>query len=648
MARYSPEQLYKLYKDGFQGCLWEQHIFDHLLEVSKYAYFGDGAKRIVGTGKGKLSTPYKSVLKFDKNPYNERQVTSDCVSHSTRNAVDVTRAVEIDVKRNREAWIARGATEAIYGARGHGGQGMSCARAAEFVSKYGGVLVRKNYKGVIDLTKYQGMLGAGWGGRGLPDKVIDLANDHQVKTVSLVRTVEEARDALANGYGISVCSMYGFSNKRDSKGFAKPQGSWAHAMAWIACDDTGSEPAFLVQNSWGCYSDDTEVLTKTGWKLFKNLTDTDILATLNPNNHYLEWQQIQQKFEYDYNGYLNHYHFRGVDLLVTDNHNMYIGKLNSDLDRIDSWQLIESQNCPKYIHIKKNAKWKGEEVENIKIGSNIISMDLWLEFLGYFISEGHTCNHKKVMSNGDIKYYGLVGISQNKKESREIIQNCINKLPFRFSSNMVSYDKSLYNKLKIYGKAHQKYIPDYIKNLSSRQQKIFFDAMMLGDGSRSNGKINYYTSSKKLADDMQELILKIGLAADIIEINRIGRDNEKNGHKNITRHKEYRLNIKEISLTPREHNGTKPILLPYNGKIYCATIPNHIMYVRRNGRAVWCGNSWNSGGHPEWDTIPNGSFLIKADVAAGMLKGNGAYAFSDFDGFPLQKLPDYGFDYLES
>jgi hypothetical protein len=647
MPRYSPEQLLKLYKDGFHGCIDEPHITEHLMEISKYAYFGDGAKRIVGSGKGKLSTPYKSVYKFDKNPYNERQVTGDCVSHSTRNAVDVTRAVEIDIKKNKKSWIARGATEAIYGARGGSFQGMSCARAATFVSKDGGVLVRKNYKGVVDLTNYQGMLGAGWGGRGLPDKVLDLANDHQVKTVSLVRTVEEARDALANGYGISVCSMYGFSSTRDKNGFAKPQGSWAHAMAWIACDDTSSEPAFLVQNSWGCYSDDTEVLTKQGWKLFKNLTDTDILATLNPNNHYLEWQQVQQKFEYDYNGYLNHYHFRGVDLLVTDNHNMYVGKLHSDLDKTDAWQLVESKDCPKYIHIKKNAKWKGEEVENIKIGQHIISMDLWLEFLGYFISEGHTCNHKKVMSNGDIKYYGLVGISQNKKESREIMQNCVNKLPFRFSSNMVSYDKNLYNELKIYGKAHQKYIPNYIKNLSSRQQKIFFEAMMLGDGSRSYGKINYYTSSKKLADDMQELILKIGLAADIIEVNRIGRDNGKNGQKNITRHKEYRLNIKEISLTPREHNGTTPLLLPYQGKIYCATVPNHIMYVRRNGRAVWCGNSWNSGGHPEWGPIPNGSFLIHADVAAGMLKGNAAYAFSDFDGFPPQKLPDYGFDYLK-
>ncbi len=255
MARLSPNDLYNEYRKGFQGCLWEEHVFNELLESSKYAYFGDGAKRIKNSGKGKLSTPYKSVFKFDSNPYNERQTTGDCVSHATRNAVDVSRAVEIDVHRDKESWIARGATEAIYGARGHGGQGMSCSRAATFVSQSGGVVVRKNYKGVADFTKYNGGLGAGWGSRGLPDPVIDLANDHQIKTVSLVRTIEEARDALANGYGLAVCSSYGFTNKRDSKGFAKVSGSWAHAMAWIACDDTGSEPAFLVQNSWGKWND---------------------------------------------------------------------------------------------------------------------------------------------------------------------------------------------------------------------------------------------------------------------------------------------------------------------------------------------------------------------------------------------------------
>jgi hypothetical protein len=255
MARLSPQELYNNYRKGFSGCIWEQNIFDHLMETSKYALFGDASKKIKNSGKSKLSTPYKSVLKFDKNPYNERQTTGDCVSHGTRNACDVSRAVEIDVHGEREGWIARGATEAIYGARGWAGQGMSCSRAAEFVSTVGGVVVRQNYPGVADFTKYNGNLGAGWGGRGLPDKVIDLANDHQIKTVSLVKTIEEARDALANGYGLAVCSNYGFSNKRDKKGFAAQSGSWGHCMAWIACDDTGDEPAFLVQNSWGKWND---------------------------------------------------------------------------------------------------------------------------------------------------------------------------------------------------------------------------------------------------------------------------------------------------------------------------------------------------------------------------------------------------------
>lgn len=255
MPRFSPKELYDNYRQGFSGCIWQQEVFDHLMENSKYALFGDASKKIKSSGKGKLSTPYKSVLKFDKNPYNERQTTGDCVSHGTRNACDISRAVEIDVEGEKESWVARGATEPIYGSRGWSGQGMSCARAAEFVSQIGGILVRQDYKGVVDLSRYNGNLGAGWGGRGLPDSVMDLANDHQIKTVSLVKTVDEARDALANGYGLAVCSNYGFSSTRDKKGYAKTSGSWAHCMAWIACDDTGGDTSFLVQNSWGKWND---------------------------------------------------------------------------------------------------------------------------------------------------------------------------------------------------------------------------------------------------------------------------------------------------------------------------------------------------------------------------------------------------------
>ena len=263
MARLKPEELYELYrKENIIGCIDEPHVFEELMQSSKYAYFADGAKSIKDSGKGKLALPFKSVLKFDKKAYSERQTTGDCVSHGTRSAVDLSRAVEIDIKGEKEGWHYRGATEAIYGARGHGGQGMSCSRAATFISQSGGILLRKNYPGIADFSKYNGNLGAGWGSRGLPDKVIDEAEKHQVKTVSLIKSTEEARDALANGYGICVCSGYGFSNKRDSKGIARKSGSWAHAMAWVAVDDTHdryNETLFLVQNSWGLWNSGPKV-----------------------------------------------------------------------------------------------------------------------------------------------------------------------------------------------------------------------------------------------------------------------------------------------------------------------------------------------------------------------------------------------------
>jgi C1A family cysteine protease len=128
---------------------------------------------------------------------------------------------------------------------------MSCSGAARYVNKKGGILLRKDY-GSIDLSKYNSSVGAS---HKVPKDIYTKeAQKHQVKTISMITTVEEARDALANGYAISVCSGYGFSSKRDSNGIAKRSGGWSHAMAWISCDDTRTvhnETLFLVQNSWG-------------------------------------------------------------------------------------------------------------------------------------------------------------------------------------------------------------------------------------------------------------------------------------------------------------------------------------------------------------------------------------------------------------
>lgn len=253
----TPEQLLDAYTNGFIGSIGDPEGTAQLLEELPMPLFGSAAENLFGTGDGKLSLPFKSVLKFFPGfGSDERQTTGDCVSHAIRNAADMARAVEIDIKQEREEFVARGATEGIYGVRGHTGEGMTCSRAARFVSKDGGILLRKKY-GQYDLSKYNGSLASSWGRTGTPQELINEAKKNPVGTVSLVRSVQEAKDALANGYGIALCSMYGFSSNRDDNGIARRQGSWAHAMAWIGCDDTKTrlnETLFLIQNSWGLWN----------------------------------------------------------------------------------------------------------------------------------------------------------------------------------------------------------------------------------------------------------------------------------------------------------------------------------------------------------------------------------------------------------
>ena len=248
----TPKHIWKLYRDGFVGSFCDEEDLAKLLGELKTPVFGATAYRLFGSGERKLSLPFKSLLRFDSSfGPSERQTTGDCVSHSTRNAIDITRAVEIDVKGEFESFDARGATEAIYQSRGHKTQGMSCSKAARYVNQNGGILLRKDY-GEVDLSEYDSSLGVY---HKIPTSVYKTeAKKHQVKTVSLITTVEEARDALANGYSMSVCSGHGFSSRRDKHGIAKKSGGWSHAMAWIGCDDTHeihSETLFLLQNSWG-------------------------------------------------------------------------------------------------------------------------------------------------------------------------------------------------------------------------------------------------------------------------------------------------------------------------------------------------------------------------------------------------------------
>jgi hypothetical protein len=365
----------------------------------------------------------------------------------------------------------------------------------------------------------------------------------------------------------------------------------------------------IASFSQQCYDPETEILTVEGWKHHRELSPDLEVATLNPKTFEIEYQIPTSLLRYPYEGPMHHFQGKQVDLFVTPNHKLFVkiyGRTH--------WELVEASRVAQIAHghieFKKDGLWQGGEDESdITIpGATIVKQfasgqssyqrqDIaidhhsFLEFLGYFISEGCFCESPQRSWTRHI-----IEIAQKTGRTAENIESCIKSLPFNAYRSIDKYgcmrwrieDKSLLQFLKPLGKAHQKFIPRWALNRSPSDLRILFEALIEGDGSvdQRSGWTRYYTTSKRLADDVQELAFRLGYAANISYV-------EPRPPRNPLRC--YRVSIIQHRTTPLIRlNGTTSSrldVIQYCGMVWCIEVPNHIIYVRRNGKPVWCGNS---------------------------------------------------------
>ena len=153
-------------------------------------------------------------------------------------------------------------------------------------------------------------------------------------------------------------------------------------------------------------------------------------------------------------------------------------------------------------------------------------------------------------------------------------------------------NKELCIYLHQFGTALTKHLPEWLKTLSASQIKLFIEWYLRGDGDRKLDRWRGYTASKQLADDFQELALYGGISADIKYRNPRtsvlrGRSISDNDSYVIT------FNLKQNEPEVYQRNKQKSIVTISHRAdfVYCVEVPNHIIYVRRNGRCCWCGNT---------------------------------------------------------
>lgn len=189
---------------------------------------------------------------------NTPQQVGDCVSWGAANAVNYLQAVQIVRDGKQDAfhaayppWIY--GTSRVDVGRAHGsrftGDGSVGAYAAEALNKYG--CLRADYDQV---PPYSGAIAREWGSKGVPAWAKEVAKPYLVQTVAPVNSAADARDAICNGFPVTIASgWWGTDNIPVVNGrrVAQRTTSWGHQQCLIAYDGSGKEPLFYCLNSWG-------------------------------------------------------------------------------------------------------------------------------------------------------------------------------------------------------------------------------------------------------------------------------------------------------------------------------------------------------------------------------------------------------------
>lgn len=349
------------------------------------------------------------------------------------------------------------------------------------------------------------------------------------------------------------------------------------------------EKFIILRVAANCFDPETEILTKEGWKKYYELKYNDLFVTLNKEG-LIEYQKPERIIiQTDYSGVMYKLKTKYLDIMVTPNHRLLVKrKITLRKDRPKEMKIrkkigksyffteyypeyaVDNYGKPRWF--KKNGKW----APSYKISSKYKSFRIedFIELLGYYIAEGN------IQDN-------LIIINQRKEQSKNKILECIKRMKLQYSlyiDKIAIRNSELLEEFKKLGKASNKYIPRWVLDLHKEYLEILWKALVLGDGWKTGSSESYSTTSYKLAGQIQELLLKMGYAGDIC----IKKSKNKNWkdcyviHRNTTV-----LEVQKRGTSKREKKLFTEEWIPYEGLVWSVEVPNHTVYVRRNGKVVW-------------------------------------------------------------
>ena len=301
---------------------------------------------------------------------------------------------------------------------------------------------------------------------------------------------------------------------------------------------------------------------------------------------------------------------RYVDLLVTPNHRMLVrrksqgeGLQKKGRDWEWDWHVRRADEflgrCTVDWRLPLTSTWTAPEGVPTRFtraldaaggrtgrgSTTAVDMPMWAfaRFLGLYIAEGwlrHTPPGQH--DRWEISVAQMAGGKLD--EVRRILKDTGLNWTYHSSERSGKFTvgcKALWTYLEQCGRgAWNKVLPDEVMDWPAGLLEDLIYGLMTGDGTvNASGLRTYLTTSPRLADQVQEIWQKCGTYSSIAA--------KEPPASTFGKRTIYRVQSRREA----EFQMPKPAEVPYDGNVYCVSVPNGIVLVRRNGKTMWCGNT---------------------------------------------------------
>lgn len=307
-------------------------------------------------------------------------------------------------------------------------------------------------------------------------------------------------------------------------------------------------------------SEDTEVMTRDGWKHYWELGDSDELLSFSKDTELTYWDKLQYVNIYDYDGDAIWLYDKGRDSICTPNHWWLVKK-----PRNDEWEFVLAEELASNMKFPKAAPHSFDSESLLTPDSAAI--------LGWLVTDGTIKREQycAYIQQAKQPYVNEIRdlLTRNNAYVSEGVYDDSGCYHFRLTPE---WRKQLVGLLDTYGLTY------IVSHLSAEAAESMWQAMWKAEGCN---RTNCFVQKEGEVLDAFELLSFL-----------TGRFVAKHRHNG----KGDDRDIWQLYIHKTNHQWNANLLIdrvPYKGKMWCPSVEHRTILIRRNGKVCWTGNTYH-------------------------------------------------------